>query len=92
MKQWSLDARTMGHSTHSPFEFTAIGIERKEAQGSPYPIEIHNSIEWQRPYRISYNFGVAGAVLDAAQKYGVDDHAGFGCLLELELPHITATS
>jgi len=26
MKQCSSDARTMGHPTHSPFEFTATGM------------------------------------------------------------------
>ena len=66
--------------------------KKGEVQGSLYPIETHDSIKWQPSYRISYNFSVAGAVLDAAQKYGAEDHAGFGCLLELELPHITATS
>jgi hypothetical protein len=29
MKQCSSDARTMGHPTHSPFEFTATGKERE---------------------------------------------------------------
>jgi hypothetical protein len=29
MKQCSSDARTMGHPTHSPFEFTATGIRGK---------------------------------------------------------------
>ena len=29
MKQCSSDARTMGHPTHSPFEFTATGLGEK---------------------------------------------------------------
>ena len=29
MKQCSSDARTMGHTAHSPFEFTATGMGEK---------------------------------------------------------------
>jgi len=72
MKQCSSDARTVGHPTHSPFEFTATGMEREgkglvdRARSGPALLLARNNHrppekEEERDYRPSQSGRVAGA-------------------------------